>query len=333
MKTRKWWRLGVAGLAVAFALTAIPTALGAQTPATIEVGSNSELGDILVAGENGLTLYIFTPDEPGVSNCNGGCAVAWPPLTVPDGETPTLGAGVSGEVSLITRDDGTQQVALNGQALYFYQDDSVAGEANGQAVNDVWWVLDPAGAQIGGPTPELIDETPTVELGGNDTLGEFLVAANGLTLYIFTPDEPGVSNCNGGCAVAWPPLTVEEGAMPVAGAGVNGELSLITRDDGTQQVALDGAALYFYQDDAAPGEANGQDVNDVWFVIDANGNIVNTPATPAPADPPASDPPGAGSAGNLGLGAGNGTSTLAVVLLLAAALGLTFGGRALVQRR
>ncbi len=330
MQTNKRWRLGAAGVVVALALLAIPSALSAQTPATIEVGNNAELGDILVAGSNGLTLYLFTPDEPGVSNCSGGCAVAWPPLTVADGETPTLGAGVSGEVSLITRDDGSQQVALNGQALYFYQDDSAPGDANGQAVNDVWWVLDAAGNQIGGPTPEPIDATPTVQLGGNATLGEFLVAGNGLTLYIFTPDQPGVSNCNGGCAVAWPPLTVADGEELIAGAGVNGELSLIAREDGSQQVALDGAALYFYQDDAAPGEANGQDVNDVWFVVDANGAIVNTPPAPetAPADPPAAAP-----AGNAGLGGADGTSGVAIALLAVAALGLTLGGRRLVRER
>lgn len=330
MQVDQKWRLGAVGMLVALALLAVPSALSAQTPATIELGNNAELGDVLVAGSNGLTLYLFTPDEAGVSNCNGGCAVAWPPLTVADGETPTLGAGVSGTVSLITRDDGTQQVALNGQALYFYQDDSVAGDANGQAVNDVWWVLDAAGGQIGGPTPELIDATPTVQLGGNAALGEFLIAGNGLTLYIFTPDEAGVSNCNGGCAVAWPPLTVADGEELLAGAGVNGELSLITRDDGSSQVALDGAALYFYQDDATPGESNGQDVNDVWFVVDANGTIVNTPPTPetAPADPPA-----AGAAGNLGLGGAAGSSTVLMALLTVATLGLLVGGRRLVRER
>jgi len=330
MNIDKRWRFGVTGVLVAFALLAIPSALSAQTPATIELGNNSELGDVLVAGSNGLTLYLFTPDEPGVSNCNGGCAVAWPPLTVPDGDTPNLGAGVSGSVSLITRDDGSQQVALDDQPLYFYQDDSVAGDANGQAVNDVWWVLDATGTQIGGPTPELIDATPTVQLGGNATLGEFLIAGNGLTLYIFTPDESGVSNCNGGCAVAWPPLSVEDGETPLAGAGVSGELSLITRDDGSQQVALDGAALYFYQDDAVAGEANGQDVNDVWFVVDANGVIVNTPASPetAPADPPAAAP-----AGNAGLGGSEGTSSLVIVLLAIATFGLVVGGRTLVRTR
>jgi len=322
------WRRPAAILIAALALAVTPAIVGAQLPSTVNVDNNAEFGDILVA-EDGLTLYIFTPDEPGVSNCNGGCAVAWPPLTVADGATPTLGMGTSGELTLITRDDGTEQVALNGAALYFFQGDSAPGDTNGQSLNDVWWVLTPDGTPIQ-PVPEQISEPePTVAIGGNDTLGEFLVASNGLTLYIFTPDEPGVSNCNGGCAAAWPPLTVEDGATPTAGPGIAGELTLITRDDGSKQVALDGAALYFYRDDSVAGDSNGQDANDVWFVIDANGSIVQTPATPEAAGPP----PTAAPAGNAGIVGSSGTSNAAIALLTLATLGLVLGGRRLVRDR
>ena len=80
MQIEQRWRRGAVGMVVAFALLAIPSALSAQTPATIELGNNAELGDILVAGSNGLTLYLFTPDEQGDSVCYDECEATWPPL-------------------------------------------------------------------------------------------------------------------------------------------------------------------------------------------------------------------------------------------------------------
>ena len=107
---------------------------------------------------------------------------------------------------------------------------------------------------------------PVVSLGGSDELGPFLVAPNGHTLYVFTRDEPGVSNCAGGCIANWPPLLVPAGAQPSAGDGVGGEFATLDRDDGDRQVTYDGAPLYFWANDAAAGETNGHEFGGVWFV-------------------------------------------------------------------
>ncbi|MDZ7728985.1 MAG: hypothetical protein U5Q44_12740 [Dehalococcoidia bacterium] len=109
-----------------------------------------------------------------------------------------------------------------------------------------------------------------MQVGGNDELGDFLVGPDQMTLYIFEMDEAGVSNCTGDCAAAWPPLTVAEGEEPTAGDGVEGELGTIERDDGSQQVTLDGQPLYYWASDEEPGDATGQGVQDVWFVIEAS---------------------------------------------------------------
>ena len=108
-------------------------------------------------------------------------------------------------------------------------------------------------------------EGATVSLGGNEALGEFLVGPDGMTLYIFTNDEPGVSNCTGGCADNWPPLTLE-GDEVAAGDGVTGELALIEREDGSMQVTYDGQPLYYWANDSAPGDSTGHEVGGVWFV-------------------------------------------------------------------
>ena len=86
-----------------------------------------------------------------------------------------------------------------------------------------------------------------------------LVAANGMTLYVFTKDvkDSGKSACLTGCIDTWPALTVAAGATPAGGTGVTGKLGTITRDDGTLQVTYNGMPLYFFKNDKAPGDANG----------------------------------------------------------------------------
>ncbi len=104
--------------------------------------------------------------------------------------------------------------------------------------------------------------------------GSFLVDGNGMTLYLFTKDSAGTSNCSGGCASNWPPLTVT--GQPVAGAGVNASLLGTTaRADGSVQVTYNGHPLYYYKADHAPGDENGQGAGGVWYVVSATGDAVH----------------------------------------------------------
>jgi len=121
---------------------------GMDSP-TVTVTSTDEYGDIL-AGPDGLTLYMFGADEQGAteSACAGECAQNWPPLTV-DGE-PAAGEGVGTDLSAFERDDGSTQVAANGWPLYYWANDEEPGDTDGQGVNDVWWVLDADGTPIRG---------------------------------------------------------------------------------------------------------------------------------------------------------------------------------------
>ena len=132
--------------------TATPTGGGMAT--TVQVRTHDELGDILVDG-SGMTLYMFTTDTQGAgaSTCSGGCASAWPPLTV-EGD-PEPGEGVTAELTTFDRGEGTMQVAANGWPLYYYASDSAPGDSSGQGVSGVWWVLGPDG------TPKRGTETPT----------------------------------------------------------------------------------------------------------------------------------------------------------------------------
>lgn len=116
------------------------------------------------------------------------------------------------------------------------------------------------------------DEPADVQVGSTE-LGDVLVDADGMTLYLFTNDSDGQSVCDDDCAVAWPPLTVD--AEPVAGDGVDtGLLGTAERDDGSTQVTYDGSPLYTWASDSEPGDVTGQGVSDVWFVVAPDGEAI-----------------------------------------------------------
>lgn len=99
----------------------------------------AKLADGVLAGGNGMTLYVFDKDAAGSgkSVCNGPCATNWPPLHVMPGEAPT------GDYSIVARDDGKQQWAYKGKPLYFWVKDQKPGDKTGDGVNNVWHAARP----------------------------------------------------------------------------------------------------------------------------------------------------------------------------------------------
>lgn len=117
--------------------------------ATVAVAENDEFGSIVVDSE-GMSLYVFTQDSENESNCTDGCLDVWPPLTV-DGEV-TGGDGIDASLlGTITReDDGSTQVTLDGQPLYYYAPDTQPGDTMGQGVGGNWFLVGPDGSLIEG---------------------------------------------------------------------------------------------------------------------------------------------------------------------------------------
>ena len=93
--------------------------------------------------------------------------------------------------------------------------------------------------------------------------GGVLVNTSGMTLYTFDNDVPGSakSKCNGGCAALWPP------ALAAADAKPEGELTIVTRDDGAKQWAYKGKPVYLYTGDKKAGDTTGDNFKDVWHVV------------------------------------------------------------------
>ncbi len=95
---------------------------------------------------------------------------------------------------------------------------------------------------------------------GKSPFGKVLVAESGMTLYTFTKDAPGVSNCDETCTQHWPPLFADEAGK------AEGRFTVIERPDETYQWAADGKPLYLYWEDEVPGDTLGEGRHGTWNV-------------------------------------------------------------------
>ena len=100
------------------------------------------------------------------------------------------------------------------------------------------------------------------------TLGQYLSAYNGMTVYTTSKDTKGVSNCAGECAINWPPYTVPSvGDINIPATIDETKVSSVTRTDGKIQVTYNSMPLYFYKSDIKPGDTTGHNVGGVWSVV------------------------------------------------------------------
>lgn len=108
----------------------------------------------------------------------------------------------------------------------------------------------------------------SLQLLENEKAGKYLADSKGMTLYYFTKDQPGKSNCSGECLVNWPAFSAQDFDVP---QGFNkSDFGTIKReDDGTEQVTYKGYPLYYWIKDQAKGEVTGQGVGNVWYIVNA----------------------------------------------------------------
>ncbi|MCE8428247.1 MAG: hypothetical protein J5U19_07675 [Candidatus Methanoperedens sp.] len=236
-----------------------PTAT--ETPAieqpTIKLSSGNYIED-----DKGITLYLSTKDVMGDSKCTGNCLNSWPVfyqenITIPSGL-------ISSDFGTITRDDGKKQTTYKGWPLYYFSSDVNPGDIKGEGVNKVWFVAKP---------------DYTVFIADKDNL-KFIVDAKGNTLYNFTKDMPGVSNCKGDCLKIW---SVFYGENIVAPSTMNtSDFGVITNSEGSKQTTYKQMPLYYYNNDTKRGDTNGQGVNKAWYVAGTEAIPVSTIIKPTP---------------------------------------------------
>jgi predicted lipoprotein with Yx(FWY)xxD motif len=134
-----------------------------------------------------------------------------------------------------------------------------------------------AGSVAASPTATGAGADGTVALSEDAGLGPILVDAEGRTLYLFEKDDQGdESSCSGACAQEWPPYTTK--GEPKTGEGIEAaSLTTFERSEGATQIAYAEHPLYYYAGDAAPGEANGNELDAFgaeWYALDAEGQPV-----------------------------------------------------------
>ncbi|HXX54603.1 MAG TPA: hypothetical protein VEI81_00735 [Methanoregula sp.] len=259
--------------------TPLPTSPQATVaPAgTIKI-SDSPLGKILTDA-NGRTLYYFVNDVPGsgASSCTGAlnCSTTWPAFFV---GTVTVSPPLDpADFSSFTRADGQQQISWYGWPLYYFAKDASPGDVNGENVLKKWYVI---------KEPEY-----TVMVASMPALGTYLTDTSGKTLYYFSKDSTGTSDCTGACLANWPAFYA---SSVVAPSLLNAsDFGTVTRADGTMQSSYRGRPLYYFGGDSGPGTAKGEGVINSWAVANISGTlpVFATPApTPAPTTVPTTVP-------------------------------------------
>lgn len=126
------------------------------------------------------------------------------------------------------------------------------------------------------------EKKPTILLGNSGTLGSYLTDTLGNTLYYFSNDFDGQSNCAGGCLALWPIYYAGDNLTQASlASGLDiADFGSITTPAG-KQTTYKTWPLYYYAPAVgganvreAPGETKGEAFNNVWFVAKPDYSIM-----------------------------------------------------------
>jgi predicted lipoprotein with Yx(FWY)xxD motif len=228
-------------------------------PYGIDVSEVNEANGQTLVDKNGMPLYAYDGDVSSGKCGEAACGKDWKPLLA--GQL----ANAMGDFSVISRADGIQQWAYKGHPLFSYAGDMDLGDANGIGVDKHF--------EIAGIERYYI---PTeVKIIPNERKGGLLADSSSKTLYArdrvrfdgtgghaargadrgipMLGMTIGTSGCDAECSKDWHPLLAGADAKP------SGYWMLMKREDGAQQWAYQGYALYTYSGDKKPGDMIGQD--------------------------------------------------------------------------
>ncbi len=247
----------------------------------VRLASNATFGNILTDAE-GMSLYFFSRDTKGESACSDGCKAAWPIFYA---ENLTLDNGLeSSDFGEITRADGEKQTTFKGWPLYYFANDNVEGDTNGDKVGNNWYIAKPdyslmyAEAQLvgkddqGNPINFKSDYTP------GDELTFYLTNSSGRTIYTFINDKNGINNFTAedfSNNDIWPIVSIDVDKIPsILDASDFGVIEVY----GSQQITYKGWPLYYFGQDLTRGDNFG-----INFPAPGVWPIANTDTPTAPA--------------------------------------------------
>ncbi|WP_378174858.1 hypothetical protein [Aquimarina sp. SS2-1] len=246
----------------------------------VQLRNDATFGSV-ITDEDGNTLYFFSRDTQFSSNCNDGCASAWPAFYV-ENVTADAGLNLAG-FGTITREDGSKQTTYKGWPLYYFSNDTAPGQINGDGNGNIWFVAKPdyslmfvqaqlVGRDSNGNETEL---TSAYEAGQEMTF--YITDDRGNTLYSFSPDSKDTNTftasdfSNNG---VWPIYHTEIGRLPSAlNANDFGTITVF----GRSQLTYKGWPLYKFGQDTERGDNFG-----VGFPSAGVWPILNPDIEPAP---------------------------------------------------
>ena len=241
---------------------------------SIKLADNATFGKILT-DSNGATLYFFSRDTQDTSVCLGGCLDVWPIFYAED---LTLDAGLEEmDFATIDRTDGSKQTTYKGWPLYYYSSDTAAGDTNGDAFNNVWYVAKPdyslmyARAQLIGHDGKNYLE----DYSEGEGLTSYLTDDNGNTLYIFindTKDMNSYTNPDFSNNSVWPIAEIDLESIPsILDVGDFGSIEVY----GRTQITYKGWPLYYFGQDSLRGDNKGVSfpAAGVWPIANVNTSL------------------------------------------------------------
>lgn len=230
--------------------------------------------ETILTDSEGMTLYFFSDDSGETSTCNDGCLSAWPVFYTED---ITVDEGLDADdFATITREDGEKQTTYKGWPLYYFANDSDAGDVNGDGVNEAWYVAKPdyslmyVHAQLVGDDGNnyIIDDNGDYVEGDGTTF--YITDALGNTLYAFAPDtrdnntytDEDFSNDS-----VWPIFHIDIDKLPsILNADDFNTISVHGERD---QLTYKGWPLYYFGPDEMKGDNKGVSVPNpgVWPIV------------------------------------------------------------------
>lgn len=244
---------------------------------TIKVAQSNTFGKILTDRE-GKTLYFFSRDSKGISECTTGCLDVWPIFYTDNLSNIDKSLNAS-DFSTITRPDGKKQTTYKGWPLYYYKNDTKAGDINGDKVNNVWYVAKPdytvmytLAQLVGNDGKNYVTSNNASTYTEGVGITFYLTDANGRTLYRFKNDKKDKNNftaadfSNNG---VWPISELSKMKFPsILNPADFGTITV----HGRTQLTYKGWPLYYFGQDTARGDNKGISVPtpNVWPIVNTD---------------------------------------------------------------
>jgi predicted lipoprotein with Yx(FWY)xxD motif len=140
------------------------------------------------------------------------------------------------------------------------------------------------------------DAVQTSDVSG---VGDVLVDSAGHTLYFADQESNGMIKCTGACLGFWMPAQAT-GTLP---SDIQGLGTMTRSDNGEKQLTLDGAPLYTFKLDKAPGSTMGNNFHDSFSGVSFTWHAATTSGS---SDTSGGNNSGGGGNDNGGYGYGGG---------------------------